>query len=92
MERAQKSHTELYRLGKNTLTALGYEDELLGPIVRPHADVLGPGFDFGKMVEPFSLLFFRVSLANVFSPHYFEQCSSLCATIYCNNNPANKLH
>lgn len=71
MERAQKSHTELYRLGKNTLTALGYEDELLGPIVRPHADVLGPGFDFGKMVEPFSLLFFRVSLANVFSPHFF---------------------
>lgn len=84
MERAQKSHTELYRLGKNTLTALGYEDELLGPIVRPHAD--------GKMVEPFSLLFFRVSLANVFSPHFFEQCSSLCATIYCNNNQANKLH
>ncbi len=27
-----------------TLTAIRYRDEIHGPIVRPHAGVLGPGF------------------------------------------------
>ena len=36
--------TVLYRLHNGTLTAIRYRDEILGPIVRPYAGAVGPGF------------------------------------------------
>ncbi|KAI4901714.1 hypothetical protein NFI96_000200 [Prochilodus magdalenae] len=36
--------TDLYRLDNDTLTAIRYQDEILGPVVRPYAGAVGPGF------------------------------------------------
>ncbi|KAI4891845.1 hypothetical protein NFI96_029011 [Prochilodus magdalenae] len=36
--------TDLYRLDNGSLTAIGYQDEILGPVVRPYAGAVGPGF------------------------------------------------
>ncbi|KAI4872921.1 hypothetical protein NFI96_005299 [Prochilodus magdalenae] len=36
--------TDLYRLDNGTLTAIRYQDEILGPVVRPYAGAVGPGF------------------------------------------------
>ena len=36
--------TDLYRLHNGTLTAIKYRDEILGPIVRPYAGAVCPGF------------------------------------------------
>lgn len=35
---------DLFMLENNTLTVNKYRDEMLGPIFRPCASVLGPGF------------------------------------------------
>ncbi|KAI4902132.1 hypothetical protein NFI96_025541 [Prochilodus magdalenae] len=35
---------DLYRLDNGTLTAIRYPDEILGPVVRPYAGAVGPGF------------------------------------------------
>ncbi|KAI4897294.1 hypothetical protein NFI96_024654, partial [Prochilodus magdalenae] len=39
-----KGRTDLYRLDNGTLTAIRYQDEILGPIVRPYAGAVGPEF------------------------------------------------
>ncbi|KAI4900201.1 hypothetical protein NFI96_017677, partial [Prochilodus magdalenae] len=39
-----EGRTDLYRLGNGTLTAVRYQDEILGPVVRPCAGAVGPGF------------------------------------------------
>ncbi len=39
-----KGRTDLYRLENGTLTAIRYRGEILGPIVRPYADAVGPQF------------------------------------------------
>ncbi|KAI4888574.1 hypothetical protein NFI96_004052 [Prochilodus magdalenae] len=39
-----EGHTDLYRLDHGTLTAIRYQDEILGPVVRPYAGAVGPGF------------------------------------------------
>ncbi|KAI4904756.1 hypothetical protein NFI96_010311 [Prochilodus magdalenae] len=39
-----KGRTDLYRLDNGTLTAIRYQDEILGPVVRPCAGAVGPGF------------------------------------------------
>ncbi len=36
--------TDLYMQDNGTLTAIRYRDEILGPIVRPYAGAVGPGF------------------------------------------------
>ncbi|MCJ8746846.1 hypothetical protein PDJAM_G00146480 [Pangasius djambal] len=41
---SMEEHTDLYRLDNGTLTAIRYRDEILGPIVRPYAGAVGPGF------------------------------------------------
>lgn len=35
---------DLYRLDNGTLTTIRYEEEILGPIVRPYTGAMGPGF------------------------------------------------
>ncbi|KAI4884602.1 hypothetical protein NFI96_034565 [Prochilodus magdalenae] len=39
-----EGHTDLYRLGNGTLTAIGYRDKILRPIVRPYIGAVGPEF------------------------------------------------
>ncbi|KAI4895597.1 hypothetical protein NFI96_008461, partial [Prochilodus magdalenae] len=39
-----EGRTDLYRLDSGTLTANRYQDEILGPVVRPYAGAVGPGF------------------------------------------------
>ncbi|KAI4889261.1 hypothetical protein NFI96_013525 [Prochilodus magdalenae] len=39
-----EGRTDLYRLDNDTLTAIRYQDEILGPVVRPYAGAVGPGF------------------------------------------------
>lgn len=39
-----EEHTDLYWTDDGTLTALGYRDEILRPIVRPFVGAVGPGF------------------------------------------------
>ncbi|KAI4885912.1 hypothetical protein NFI96_008932 [Prochilodus magdalenae] len=39
-----EGRTDLYRLDNGTLTAIRYQDEILGPVVRPYASAVGPGF------------------------------------------------
>ncbi|KAI4893250.1 hypothetical protein NFI96_003117 [Prochilodus magdalenae] len=39
-----EGRTDLYRLDNSTRTAIGYQDEILGPVVRPYAGAKGPGF------------------------------------------------
>ncbi|KAI4898253.1 hypothetical protein NFI96_009927, partial [Prochilodus magdalenae] len=39
-----EGHTDLYRLGNGTLTAIRHWDEILGPVVRPYAAAVAPGF------------------------------------------------
>ncbi|KAI4883578.1 hypothetical protein NFI96_009970, partial [Prochilodus magdalenae] len=39
-----EGRTDLYRLDNGTLTATRYQDEILGPLVRPYADPVGLGF------------------------------------------------
>uniref|UniRef100_A0A8C4TJ22 Transposase n=1 Tax=Erpetoichthys calabaricus TaxID=27687 RepID=A0A8C4TJ22_ERPCA len=41
---SMEGHTDLYRLDNGTLTAIRYQDEILGPTVRPYAGAVGPGF------------------------------------------------
>lgn len=41
---SKEGRTDLYRIDNGTLTAIRYRDEILGPIVRPYADAVGPGF------------------------------------------------
>lgn len=36
--------TDLHVLARGTMTAVGYRDEMLKPIVRPYASAVGPGF------------------------------------------------
>lgn len=36
--------TDLYRLDNHTLTPIRYQDEILGPIVRPYSRAMGSGF------------------------------------------------
>ncbi|KAI4900632.1 hypothetical protein NFI96_029195 [Prochilodus magdalenae] len=36
--------TDLYRLDNGTVTAIRYQDEILGPVVRPYTGAVGPGF------------------------------------------------
>ena len=39
-----EGRTDLYVLGRGTMTAIRYRDEILRPIVRPYAGAVGPGF------------------------------------------------
>ncbi len=39
-----EGHTDLYRLENGTLTAIRYQDEILGPTVRPYTGAVCPGF------------------------------------------------
>ncbi|KAI4888054.1 hypothetical protein NFI96_003401 [Prochilodus magdalenae] len=39
-----EGRTDLYRLDNGTLTAIRHRDEILGPVVRPYAGAVGPGF------------------------------------------------
>ncbi|KAI4893139.1 hypothetical protein NFI96_000152 [Prochilodus magdalenae] len=39
-----EGRTDLYRLDHGPLTAIRYQDEILGPLVRPYAGAVGPGF------------------------------------------------
>ncbi|KAI4877778.1 hypothetical protein NFI96_033001 [Prochilodus magdalenae] len=39
-----EGRTDPYRLDNGTLTAIRYQDEILGPVVRPYAGAIGPGF------------------------------------------------
>ena len=39
-----EGHTDLYGPDNGTLTAIGYRDEILVPIVRLYAGAVGPGF------------------------------------------------
>ncbi|KAI4890921.1 hypothetical protein NFI96_007190 [Prochilodus magdalenae] len=39
-----EGRTDLYRLDNGTLTAIRYQDEILGPVVRPYTGAVGPGF------------------------------------------------
>ncbi|KAI4904895.1 hypothetical protein NFI96_009961 [Prochilodus magdalenae] len=39
-----EGRTDLYRLDNGSLTAIRYQDEILGPVVRPYAGAVGPGF------------------------------------------------
>ncbi|KAI4889174.1 hypothetical protein NFI96_009756 [Prochilodus magdalenae] len=39
-----EGRTDLYRLDNGTLTAIRYQDEILGPVVRHYAGAVGPGF------------------------------------------------
>ncbi|KAI4896474.1 hypothetical protein NFI96_032686 [Prochilodus magdalenae] len=39
-----EGRTDLYRLDNGTLTAIRHQDEILGPVVRPYAGAVGPGF------------------------------------------------
>jgi len=39
-----EGRTALHVLARGTLTAIGYRDEILKPIVRPCAGAVGPGF------------------------------------------------
>ncbi|KAI4900310.1 hypothetical protein NFI96_007808 [Prochilodus magdalenae] len=39
-----EGRTDLYRLDNGTLTTIRHRDETLGPIVRPYAGAVGPGF------------------------------------------------
>ncbi|KAI4889992.1 hypothetical protein NFI96_013255 [Prochilodus magdalenae] len=39
-----EGHTDLYRLDNGTLTAIRHRDKILGPLVRPYAGAVGPGF------------------------------------------------
>ncbi|KAI4902048.1 hypothetical protein NFI96_033099 [Prochilodus magdalenae] len=39
-----EGRTDLYRLYNGTLTAIRYQDEILGLVVRPYAGAVGPGF------------------------------------------------
>ena len=39
-----EDHTNLHLLANGTLTAVRYWYEILRPIVRPYAGVVGPGF------------------------------------------------
>lgn len=41
---SMEGRTDLYRLDNGTPTAIRYRDEILGPIVRPYAGAVGPGF------------------------------------------------
>ncbi|KAG2456868.1 TCB2 transposase, partial [Polypterus senegalus] len=41
---SMEGRTDLYRLDNGTMTAIRYRDEILGPIVRPYAGAVGPGF------------------------------------------------
>ncbi|KAI4881786.1 hypothetical protein NFI96_011480 [Prochilodus magdalenae] len=39
-----EGRTDLYRLDNSTLTGIRYQDEILGPVARPYAGAVGPGF------------------------------------------------
>ncbi|KAI4886560.1 hypothetical protein NFI96_027119 [Prochilodus magdalenae] len=39
-----EGRTDLSRLDNGTLTAIRHQDEILGPVVRPYAGAVGPGF------------------------------------------------
>ncbi|KAI4896799.1 hypothetical protein NFI96_026708 [Prochilodus magdalenae] len=39
-----EGRTDLYKLDNGTLTAIRHRDEILGPLVRPYAGAVGPGF------------------------------------------------
>ncbi|KAI4886441.1 hypothetical protein NFI96_004134 [Prochilodus magdalenae] len=39
-----EGRTDLYRLDNGTLTAIRYQDAILGPVVRPYTGAVGPGF------------------------------------------------
>ncbi|KAI4895705.1 hypothetical protein NFI96_019616, partial [Prochilodus magdalenae] len=39
-----EGRTDLYRLDNGTLTTIRYQDEILGPVVRPYTGAVGPGF------------------------------------------------
>ncbi|KAI4875944.1 hypothetical protein NFI96_034528 [Prochilodus magdalenae] len=39
-----EGRTDLYRLDNGTLTAMRYQDEIRGALVRPYAGAVGPGF------------------------------------------------
>lgn len=39
-----KGCADLHVLANGTLTAVGYQDEILRPVVRPYAGGMGPGF------------------------------------------------
>ncbi|KAI4872667.1 hypothetical protein NFI96_000384 [Prochilodus magdalenae] len=39
-----EGRTDLYRLDNGTLTAIRYQDEILGPVVRAYTGAVGPGF------------------------------------------------
>ncbi len=41
---SMEGRIDLYLLDNGTLTAIRYWDEILGPIVRPYAGAVGPGF------------------------------------------------
>ena len=41
---SMEGRTGLYRLENGSLTAIRYQDEILGPMVRPYAGAVGPGF------------------------------------------------
>jgi hypothetical protein len=41
---SMEGHTDLYRLDNGTLTDIRNRDEILGPIVRPYAGAVFPGF------------------------------------------------
>ncbi|KAI4893334.1 hypothetical protein NFI96_005519 [Prochilodus magdalenae] len=39
-----EGRTDLYKLDNGTLTAIRYQDEILGPVVRPYTGAVAPGF------------------------------------------------
>ncbi|KAI4898606.1 hypothetical protein NFI96_006386 [Prochilodus magdalenae] len=39
-----EGRTDLYKLDNDTLTAIRYQDEILGPVFRLYTDAVGPGF------------------------------------------------
>ncbi|KAI4896781.1 hypothetical protein NFI96_020094, partial [Prochilodus magdalenae] len=41
---SMEGRTDLYRLDNGTLTAIRHRDEILGPVIRPYAGAVGPGF------------------------------------------------
>ncbi len=38
-----EGRTDLFRLDNGTMTVIRYQDEILGPIVRPYTGAVGPG-------------------------------------------------
>ena len=41
---SMEGRTDLFRLHNGTLTAIRYQEGIHGPIVRPYAGAVGPGF------------------------------------------------